>query len=208
MKITKKTLVKNLFSYLGDATEAKALADAMLPNSTNKPDEASYDLGTAEIMQALSARYQDSDSGKSGKVYECAIRSYISGRLQCKVKPQGRNDITFTFDGSRFPAEIKTACGEVEMADKAQYIIYCPVVDLEFPAELQGYVFTRKEWQNFLDGYTGRGKFLREDKARGHLHIQSFYVSETVRPKASKPIASYIWQVCDEQPTVEEFFER
>lgn len=162
---------------------------------------------TIDIMQKFIQEGKADNCGLLGGALEVAIRSYISGRPYGKIKAQGRTDITFTAaNGKRCTCEIKTACGEVEMADRSQYIVYCPTVDPLFPAELQAYVFTREEWQAFLNGYTGRGSFIREDKARGHLHIQSFYVSEEIRPRASKAIARYIWDCCDERPTVEEFF--
>lgn len=163
---------------------------------------------TEQIMRDFIQERNATDSGLVGKAYEVAVRSYISQRVQSRVKRQGQTDIRFTHEGSRFTCEIKTACGEIEVADKSQYIIYCPVVDVDFPAELQGYVFTREEWRAFVNGYTGRGSFVRVDAKRGHTHIQSFYVSETVRPKASKPIAAYIWEVCDNMPTVQEFFDK
>lgn len=163
---------------------------------------------TVEIMKAFLEGKSAEDSGAMGKAYEVAIRSYIMRREQAKVKSQNTTDIRFTYEGKRYTCEIKTACGEIEMAEKSQYVIYCPVVDIDFPAEFQGYVFSRAEWKAFVEGYDGRGSFVRVDKKRGHSHIQSFYVSEEVRPKASKPIANYIWRVCDEMPTVEDFFQR
>ena len=165
---------------------------------------------TNTIMNDFLSRANARNDGANGGAYEFATRCYIMGRepKTMSVKAQGKTDITFTKNGKRYSCEIKTACGEVEMAERNQFVIYCPVVDPDFPAELQGYVFSREEWTTFLNGYTGRGKFLREDSKRGHIHIQSFFVSETVRPKASKPIAEYIWSVCNEMPTVEEFFER
>ena len=145
------------------------------------------------------------DDGLRGKAFEWAVRCYIAGkRLPMQVVKQGKADIRLTYQGKRYTAEIKTACGEVEMADKAQLIIYCPYVEADMPMEWQGRVFTRDTWREFLNGYTGRGKFLRADN-RGHLHIQSFYVSEEVRPKASKPIANYIDQVLFDLPSVDEF---
>lgn len=163
-------------------------------------------MNTIEIMRKEFSARAENDSGRAGKAFEIAIRSYIMGRTVKSVKAQGKTDIRFTFDGGRHTCEIKTACGEIEQAASNQYVIYCADVDIDFPAEQQGYVFTREQWLAFLSGYTGRGKFLRQD-SRGHTHIQSFYVSETVRPKASKPIAAYIESVLYDMPTVEEFFE-
>lgn len=163
---------------------------------------------TTDIMRDYMERTTTADSGAEGKAFEIALRSYISKREVFTVKAQGKTDIRATADGTRYTCEIKSACGEVETAEKCQLILYAPVVDIFAPAESQAYVFTREQWREFLNGYEGRGKFLREDSKRGHLHIQSFYVSETIRPKASKPIARYIWEVCEALPTVEEFFAR
>lgn len=163
---------------------------------------------TIEIMREYLERNTNADdSGRAGKAFEIAIRSYIMGREQVKVKAQGKVDIRLTFEGARRTCEIKTACGEIETVASAQMVIYAPVVDTEFPAESQAYVFTREQWLDFVNGYTGRGQFLRRD-SRGHEHIQSFYVSETIRPKASKPIANYIWNTCYNLPTVDEVWER
>lgn len=166
-------------------------------------------MNTVEIMREYISKCQNvRDCGIAGDAFECAIRSYIMRRRVLRVKRQGAEDIKFSYDGKRYTCEIKSATGECETCEEAQYIVYAPVVDTEFPAELQGYVFTREQWVEFLNGYPGRGKFLRYDSKRDHWHIQSFYVSETVRPKASKPIADYIWGFVDELPTVQEFFNK
>ena len=164
---------------------------------------------TIEIMRDyISTNGNLNDSGINGKAFEIATRSYIMNRTAARVKAQGKTDIRFTFDGSRHTCEIKTACGEIEQAEKNQFVIYCSNVDINEPAETQGYIFTREEWQAFINGYNGRGSFIRVDTKRGHSHIQSFYVSETVRPKASKPIARYIAESLANQPTVKEFFNK
>ena len=166
-------------------------------------------MDTVKIMNMVHALAKKGDNGADGKAFEIAIRSYIIGREQKKVKEQGKTDIRFTDEnGNRHTCEIKTGCGEIETAENNQYVIYCPNVDIDFPAELQGYVFTREQWKAFINGYTGRGAFVRYDSKRGHCHIQSFYVSETVRPKASKAIARYIEGVLFNMPTVQEFFGR
>lgn len=163
---------------------------------------------TIEIMQEFCEGRNGADSGLLGKAFEIAVRSYIAGRTAKTVKGQGLTDIRFTYGDKRYTCEIKTACGEIEMASRSQFVIYAPTVDIEEVAEGQGFVFTREEWLDFINGYTGRGSFVRADKKRGHSHIQSFYVSEDIRPKASKPIANYIWEVCSGQPSIEEFFQR
>lgn len=149
-------------------------------------------------------RFTDKDSGKIGKAYEMGMREYFSHRKTLKVKPQGKIDayVTFWIEGMKkeVTVEIKTACGDIGTADKSQFIIYCPDVDVSIEPEKQGYVFSRKEWREFVNGYTGRGAFTRTDKV-GRKHIQSF--RSTGRPKASKPIAEYIWSACEKQPTAE-----
>lgn len=163
-------------------------------------------VNTVDIMTNYFNGKSAADSGAAGKAFEIAIRSFIMGRAVKAVKTAGQTDIRFTFDGSRHTCEIKSGCGTVDQTERNQYVIYCPNVDIHFPAELQGYVFTREQWIDFLNGYTGRGSFLRVDSKRGHTHIQSFYVSEEIRPKASKAIAAYIESVLFDMPTVEEFF--
>ena len=163
-------------------------------------------MNTIELQKTLFARYDETDSGALGKVNECAVRSYIMGRRVSAVKQQGKTDIRFTWQGRRYYCEIKTACGELDGCDRADYVIYCPNVDLDTPAEWQNYVFSHDEWLDFINGYTGRGAFIRHDSKRGHDHIQSFYVSETCRPKASKPIANYIAEVMFNAMNLEDFF--
>jgi hypothetical protein len=160
------------------------------------------------IEKYLEHYSNEKDSGAIGKAFECAIREYLSGRAVKGVKAQGKMDayVTFRCEGKRsqVTVEVKTACGEIEMADRSQFIIYCPEVTTDCDAETQGFVFTRQEWREFIGGYTGRGSFVRTS-SRGHVHIQSF--RSEGRPKASKPIADYIWAVCGEMPTVEEWIE-
>ena len=148
------------------------------------------------------------DYGRLGTAFEMAIKEYLSGKEQKTVRSQGKKDAYFTYyeNGKRkqVTIEIKTACGEIETADKSQYICYCPYVDIDIPAEEQAYMFSREDWQAFINGYTGRGKFTKLD-SRGHLHIQSFYCES--RPKASKPIADYIYTTCNQQLTLADWKE-
>ena len=158
------------------------------------------------IEKYLEHYTNEKDSGRLGKAFECAIREYLSGRTVTKVKAQGKIDAYFSFTSEnkrkKVTVEIKTACGEIETCDRSQFIIYCPEVITDCDAQAQGYVFSRDQWVAFVNGYTGRGSFTRAS-ARGHLHIQSFRSDS--RPKASKPIAEYIWATCTELPTVEEW---
>lgn len=160
------------------------------------------------IIKYLMQYDHPSDTGRFGKAFECAIREYLSGRAVKAIKAQGKADAYFSFKANekrkQVTVEIKTACGDIGTAQKSQFIIYCPEIDITTDAEVQGYVFTRDEWVSFVNGYTGRGSFTRVN-SRGELHIQSFR-SET-RPKASKPIAKYIWSTCVKCPTVEEWKE-
>lgn len=163
---------------------------------------------TIKIMHEELATKKPKDWGKYGDAYEAATRSYLARRRMYGTKQQGVEDIKLTINGKAVKIEIKTACAEIDNAATADLVIYCPNVDPDFPAELQGYVFTREQWTNFLEGYTGRGAFVRWDKARQHGHIQSFYWSETVRPASSKALTRYIESVLFEMPTVSEYFPR
>ena len=145
-----------------------------------------------------------SDTGLFGKLGECLACSYITGRKVLKVKSQGKPDIKATLNGKRVICEIKTACGNITDAWRAQYIIYCPHFDGSVSAPDAFRVFTREQWLEFINGYNGRGQLIR--KGSDGLHIQSFYVSEKVRPGASKPIARYIASWCENLPTLREVF--
>lgn len=161
------------------------------------------------IQQLINERNENPKStGILGKCFECAVKELLSGRHRTKIRPQGKTDAYFTFktEDKRkcVTVEIKTACGEIDYCTKSQYIIYAPEVNLIDDIEEMGFVFTREEWVNFINGYTGRGKFTRVTPD-GKTHIQSFY--STTRPKASKPIADYIWNACFDQPTIAQWIE-
>ena len=162
---------------------------------------------TTKIMNDEYVTRKTNDYGVNGDCFEIAIRSYLCQRRVHKVKREGAPDIVITRNGQKFHVEIKSACGTVDDTLNADYVIYCPDVDINYPAESQGYVFSKEQWHEFLTGYTGRGQFVRYNKARNVSQIQSFYVSDTVRPKASKPIANYIWETVYELPTLDEFEE-
>lgn len=156
--------------------------------------------------KATSAENHAKDTGTFGRAFEMAIREYFSKREQKTVKAQGKRDAYFTFKGmngrQKVTVEVKTACGIIDCIESAQYIVYCPEVDVDMEAERQGYVFTRAQWVTFINGYPGKGQFIRVN-SRGEKHIQSF--RSIGRPKASKPIADYIWSTCFDMPTVEEW---
>lgn len=148
------------------------------------------------------------DSGRIGKAAELTLRTLTSGKTMTKVKAQGKFDAYVTYkseDGRKtVTLEIKTACGDITTATRSQYIAYAPEVNGEDEIPGQFFVFSREQWTEFVEGYTGRGQFTRTDK-QGRKHIQSFR-SES-RPKASKPIADYIWATCFEMPTYSEWLE-
>lgn len=149
------------------------------------------------------------DDGLIGKAFEVAIRYYMTNRYDMRVKAQGKADIrSKVFGGKSETVEIKTACGELDdtLKKSCKWIVYCPDVDLTLEPEYQAYVFSKDEWLDFLNGYDGRGSLTRRT-SNGKLHIQSFYVSDSKRPKASKAIANYIIETCNNQPMLADFYE-
>lgn len=153
----------------------------------------------------------EGSDGIVGEACELALRSYLARRAVRVVKQQGKVDacVTYKVEGKRrsVTLEVKTACGRVDNTASAQFVAYWPEPDPEVEVELGFVVFTREEWRDFLNGYNGRGKFLRVDN-KGYTHIQSFRGLYTgVRPKASKPIAEYIYSTIEDLPTAEEWIE-
>lgn len=151
-------------------------------------------------------------SGVMGEACEMAARSYTSGRMVKAVKPAGKTDAFFTYadkSGKRhtLAIEYKTACGRIDNIGAADFVAYWPepVEDIEVQ---DGFVmFSREEWSDFISGYGGRGS-LTIEREDGEVHIQSFRGLMTgARPKASLPLANYIYEVCDGQPTLREFTE-
>lgn len=151
------------------------------------------------MSEYVALHWNGKHDGLMGDVWEAAIRYHFNHQLQTVIKP-GEYDIKSKRYGR---LEVKQACTEVPTGD-FDSIIYCPMVDLNQPAESQAYIFTREEWEEMLKGYDGRGELLRWDSNRSKANIQSFYGSDTVRPKASKPIRRYLDRCCGNQPTLEE----
>lgn len=189
-----------------ESIDTDALAQAMFNDSK---------LNTIEFMaRYIAMRLENSetatiDDGLIGKAFEVAIRYYMTHRRNFKVKAQGKADIrSKVFGGKAETVEIKTACGELDdtLKDSCKWIIYCPDVDLNLEAEYQAYVFSKDEWIAFLENYNGRGSLTRRT-SNGKLHIQSFYVSDSKRPKASKAIANYIIETCNGQSLLADFYE-
>lgn len=170
-------------------------------------------VNTIEIMaEYIAMRKGNSanaiaDDGLIGKAFDCACHSYMAGRKTLRVQPQGKCDIrSKAFDGNASNCEFKSACGKIDDTFKksCKYVIYCPDVDLSIEAEFQAYVFTQSEWLDMLNGYNGGQTTHKRD---GHTYIQSFYVSKDKRPKASKKLADYIWECCNNQPLLADFYE-
>ena len=151
------------------------------------------------------------DSGLYGKAFEIEVRAYISGKGVYYVHTANRSDLrTKVFGATPEEVEIKIACGELNatLRKGCKWVIYCPDFDIRYPAKDQGHVMTREEWLDFLSNYNGKGKFLRLDKRTGEYHIQSFFVSEHKRPRASKPMTKYIYDYLDYVPTLAELIGR
>ena len=155
--------------------------------------------------------YAGKSSGRNGNATEMAVKSYISGRTVKTVRKQGKADAFVTYPveaGKRgqVTLEIKTACGRIDHAPEAQFIAYWPEPMEDCEVETSVVVFSREAWVKFVNGYRKPSSFVRVDKATGYLHIQSFRgLLSGARPKASLPIAEYIYEACENQPTLEEW---
>ena len=153
--------------------------------------------------------YVIDNDGADGAACELAIKSFLFGRSVTKVQSKGKKDAYFTVaidnDSKRkVTIEIKTACGRIDDCTASQYVIYWAEPDAFADVEHSAVVFTKEEWKEFVTGYTGRGSFVRH--AKDGDHIQSFRgLLSGARPKASKPIAEYIYSVCDTMPTLAEW---
>ncbi len=186
---------------------------------------------TLESYAAFLANAKINDDGAKGKALEVALRDYIqprSKRVGVTSNKTWYGDIRRRVDnGNGYnweKLEIKSSCGELAIVDvesasdtdtlihkmlpKADYILYCPEIASNIPLEEQTFVFTRDEFIAMATSYSGRGAMVRVKKGTNggyRLSFQSFQ-SDT-RPKASKPIASHIWECCYNQPTVKEWLE-
>ena len=177
-------------------------------------------INTIEIMREEIAKRKSTDKGATGKAFEIAVRWFA----QPRSKRNGAVTRQYTTygdmrkrnsDGHYFSIEIKTGSGELadgcatidEIYPKASHVIYCPEVELGIPAEKQGFVFTRNEFIQMLKSYPGRGQLIRtktNTQGATKVTLQSFRTK--TQPKASQPIADYLWDCCYNQPTVEQFF--
>lgn len=152
------------------------------------------------------------DTGATGKIAEEVIRQWLRRNAVCVsvvngISPQGKIDGTISrktgVSRRRASYEIKTACGELNNIDHAQYIFYCVEVIPGANLSELFHVFTREQFHEMLSGYPGRGQLLKINNQRGTVHIQSF--RSAGRPKASAPIRAYLDSVCATMPTLEEW---
>jgi len=147
------------------------------------------------------------ECGKTGYAYEVTIRSILANRLVKTVKVNGFYDLTSRlfkkfYNLDYLPTvEVKHACCAIPK-NVVDFVVYVPMVNEYENIINQAYVFNWNEWLEMLGGYNGRGQLLKDNSSRNQINIQSFYGSETVRPKASKPIANYLWNCCKEKSTV------
>lgn len=158
--------------------------------------------------------YDLSDDGRIGKSWELAVREYVQPRSGRTGKVS--HNYTWYSDmkkksesGNYWKFEIKSACGELDNIDKADFIIYCPEVDIHILPEKQGFVIPTSDFLQLLEGvgYSGKGQITRQKTSTSGKIVksfQSFYSNG--RPKASKKLADYIWDFCYNYPVVEEFF--
>ena len=155
------------------------------------------------------AKKKATDLGGIGDAFEVAIHRLLTGK-RYEVKGYGLVDcITKQLTSESSKVEIKTACGgQIENTFNADFVIYCPLVNNDIEFSRQAFVFNNAQWLDFLNGYhsTKGGKLLRFNKVRNTYQIQSFYGSETVRPRASKTLANYIWEYCYNMPTLYDIF--
>lgn len=178
-------------------------------------------VNALQIMQEAFDNCKATDCGALGKAFEIATRAFIQPKSKrTTVTKAGKwyGDILTRRNNETLRIEVKTACGELAIVDtldfniddllpKADLVIYCPEVTFTVKPEQQGFVFTREQFLEMLDGYNGSGSLLRVKPATNggyRVSLQSF-LSDS-RPKASKKIAEYIWDNCYEMPTVEELY--
>ncbi len=91
--------------------------------------------------------------------------------------------------------EVKHACCILPDTKGIDFVVYVPEVDETTNVTEQAYVFSVDEWENMLANYDGRGQLIRTNSRDDRLrNIQSF--RSATRPKASLPIANYLWNCC------------
>lgn len=163
--------------------------------------EYNLDKVCAMLFQYLLVFFANDEDGKVGKAFEVTLKSILYNRLVKSININGHYDARSVLFARYFgldktpTVEIKTACGQ--MPNKADFIVYCPLVNPNENILKQASIFSYEDWEAMFETYNGRGSMVRWNSSRNTLNIQSFYGSETVRPKASKPIRAHIDEWCD-----------
>ena len=159
------------------------------------------------LFQWLVDYLENDTCGKVGKAYELTIRSILANRLIETLVINRHYDLKSKFLGEYYGlgrdaiVEVKHACCILPDTRGLDFVIYVPEVDETTNAIEQAYVFSVDDWESMLNGYDGRGQLTKANSRDASLrNIQSFR-SET-RPKASKPIAEYLWNTCYDMETL------
>ena len=145
--------------------------------------------------------FASDEDGKVGKSFEVTLKSLVYNRLVKSININGHHDMTSKLFKEYFSldymptVEIKTACGQ--MPNENDFIVYCPLVNPNENILKQASVFSWEDWQDMFTSYNGRGQMTKFNASRNTTNIQSFYGSETVHPKSSKPIRAHIDSWCD-----------
>lgn len=145
--------------------------------------------------------FGNDEDGKIGKAFEVTLKSLIFNRLVKSININGHHDLKSKLFAEYFgldylpTVEVKTACGQIPKEN--DFVVYCPLVNPNENILKQAHVFTHDDWEDMFSSYSGRGSMVRWNATRNTFNIQSFYGSETVRPKASKPIRAHIDSWCD-----------
>lgn len=160
---------------------------------------AAYDLAISEGAND----FADSHPGYLGDLFELAVSYYLNRSEGATVIRKCIKSVYADAKVCGHDIEIKSGCGELPNG-KYGFVIYCPEVDINLSVLDQARVFTRDQWNSFLNGYPGRGAFTRMTWDSAHKvqtpHIQSF--RSAGRPKASKPMRDYIDAVCESMPSL------
>lgn len=177
------------------------------------------------VMEAYLKTGNPDDCGLIGKATEITAK-FVKNQKALNNDRVTKNNIPFdtTYTNkakgiSKIKIEIKTACGELAKSDDAgnitkllkgaDYIAYCPEVDLSIKIEQQLFVMTREDFINITQTYEGSGQVLRvktSTSGESRVSFQSFY-SKT-RQSSSKKLANHIWDCCYNFPTWEEFLSK
>lgn len=156
---------------------------------------------SAMLFAYLLTFFANDNDGKVGKSFEVTLKSLIFNRLVKSININGHHDLTSKLFKEYFSldymptVEVKTACGQ--MPNQNDFIVYCPLVNPNENILTQASVFSWEDWNDMFSSYSGRGQMVKWNESRNTFNIQSFYGSETVRPKASKPIRNHIDNWCD-----------